>query len=111
MIAWPSWSAYSDNGRNGNDARIVYSLDGEQLFPYMGAWANGCVVTAVFDYVLVIEWQRGTNDWRSTYLAPGESHTISLIEPEDNALIETPDSPTTFGIRLENCDPQPLGSS
>jgi hypothetical protein len=72
----------------------------------MGSWADGCRITAVFDTVLIVEWRRGSDAWRSTYLAPGQSYEISLISPEDNVLLETPDTPTTFGIRLENCTPQ-----
>ena len=78
------------------------------LYPYMGAWADGCVVTAVFENVLIIEWQRGSDAWSAILLAPGESHTIVLESPEDGALIETPDTPTTFGVRLENCTPEPV---
>jgi hypothetical protein len=108
-IAWPSWAAYESNARQGGSSRTVYSeFGGEVLYPYMGAWADGCTVTAVFEYVLIVEWQRGTDTWRSTYLSPGQSHTIQLVSPEDGALIETPDTPTTFGVRLTNCTPAPV---
>ena len=111
VINWPSWAAYESNGRSNDASRTVYSESGELLYPYMGSWAHGCTVTAVFEYVLIIEWERGTNGWRSTYLSPGQSHTISLTSPEDGALIETPDTPTTFGVRLTNCTPQPVDKS
>ncbi len=55
----------------------------------MGAWADGCEVTAVSGLVLIIEWERGTDQWRETYLDPGESHVIDLVSPEDGAMIET----------------------
>jgi hypothetical protein len=76
------------------------------LYPYMGAWASGCRVTALAGDVLVIEWHRGTDEWRATYLQPGDSHVIQLTSPEDNALIETPDTPTDMVVSLENCTPQ-----
>jgi hypothetical protein len=74
----------------------------------MGAWASGCEVTVVTGSVLVIEWVRGTNDWRSTYLAAGDRHTIQLVAPENNAMIETPNTIDDFSVSLENCSPQPL---
>ncbi|HRQ40404.1 MAG TPA: hypothetical protein PLD25_21025 [Chloroflexota bacterium] len=106
VIAWPSWSAFESNARAGNQSRTVYSFAGEMLYPYMGAWADGCHVTAVSGTVLIIEWQRGTEVWRETYLEPGESHTIDLVHPEDNAMIEGPDYSPGFSVTLENCVPQ-----
>ena len=106
VIAWPSWSAYSNNARTGDNSRTVYSLSGETLYPYMGPWADGCEVTAVSGTVLIIEWQRGTETWRETLLDPGESHTIDLVSPEDNAMLEAPDGLTEFSVSLNNCTPQ-----
>ena len=60
------------------------------LYPYMGSWATGCQVTAVSGIALIIEWQRGTDVWRRTYLQPGQSHIIASISPEDGAMIEGP---------------------
>jgi hypothetical protein len=106
VISWPSWSAYSNNARSGNNSRTVYSFSGETLFSYMGPWAEGCKVTAVSGTVLIIEWRRGTDVWRETYLTPGQSHTIDLTAPEDNAMIEAPDGLTAFSVSLDNCTPQ-----
>jgi hypothetical protein len=111
VIAWPEWSAYESNARTGSQSRTVYADTGEMLYPYMGAWADGCTIEAVFDTVLIIEWERGTNIWRATYLSPGQSHTIDLVSPEDNVLLETPDTPTTFGVRITNCTPQVIDKS
>jgi len=102
VIAWPSWSAYQDNARG----RSVYSFGNQPLYPYMGAWADGCQVTAVTGVALIIEWQRGTGTWRETYLNPGQSYTIDLIAPENNAMIEAPDGSTSFSVSLSNCNPQ-----
>ena len=74
----------------------------------MGAWADGCEVTAVSGLVLIIEWERGTDQWRETYLDPGESHVIDLVSPEDGAMIETAEGWPAFSITLRNCTPQPL---
>jgi hypothetical protein len=74
----------------------------------MGAWANGCEVTAVTGTVLIIEWQRGANVWRETFLEPGEKHTISLTSPENGAMIETYDYGPEFSVKLKNCTPQPV---
>jgi hypothetical protein len=106
VVAWPSWAAYESNNRLGSNSRTVYSLNGDVLYPYMGAWASGCRVTAVTGPVLVIEWQRGTESWRATRLESGQTHVIQLTSPEDNAMIETPDTPTDFVVSLENCTPQ-----
>lgn len=65
-------------------------------------------MTAVEGEVLIIEWERGVNWWRSTYLSPGQSHTIELTSPEDGAMLETPDTPTEFTVALRNCTPQPV---
>ncbi len=111
VISWPSWSAFESNARAGNQSRTVYSLDGEVLYPYMGSWANGCQVTAVAGTVLIIEWQRGTEQWREIYLEPGESHTITLVYPEDGAMIEGPDFSPGFAVMLENCTPQVIDKS
>jgi hypothetical protein len=108
VINWPSWAAYPNNNRAGDQSRTVYSESGEMLYPYMGSWAHGCEVTAYMGNVLIIEWQRGTEAWRETYLAPGETHTIQLIAPEDGAMIETDGSYNDFAVRLNNCTPQPL---
>ena len=45
VIAWPSWSAFEDNNRTGNQSRTVYSAQGDKVYAYMGSWANGCQVT------------------------------------------------------------------
>ncbi|MCB0073826.1 MAG: hypothetical protein KDE20_20300, partial [Caldilineaceae bacterium] len=107
IISWPSWSAYDSNNRSGDQSRTVYSAAGERLYPYMGAWAAGCEVTALDDGLIIIEWQRGTDVWRETYLDQGETHVITLVPPEDGAIIEGPPEPG-FAVSLANCDPQPL---
>jgi hypothetical protein len=107
-INWPSWAAYSFNARAGDQSRTVYSAEGQLLYPYMGPWAHGCKVTAVTGRTLIIEWQRGTDVWRETYLMPGQSHTITLIPPENGALIETQVGDPIISVILENCNPQPL---
>lgn len=106
VINWPSWAAYNNNAGSGEYSRTTYTPAGETLYPYMGSWADGCQVTAVSGIVLIIEWQRGSGVWRSTYLSPGESHTIDLIAPEDNVLLESPDTPDYFSVSLSNCTPQ-----
>lgn len=108
VIDWPSWAAYQTNARSGLNSRAVYDGDGKPLFPYMGSWAEGCKVTAHSGVVLIIEWQRGKDEWRETRVYPGETHTISLRPGEDNAMIETVDGEPGFSASLENCDPQPL---
>ncbi|MEZ4714197.1 MAG: hypothetical protein R3A44_43850 [Caldilineaceae bacterium] len=108
VIAWPSWAAYSTNDRSNSNSRTVYSAEGELLYPYMGAWADGCEVTGVSGRVLIIEWERGTDVWRETVLLPGQSHTISLTPPENGAMIETFDFDPPFSVTLNNCTPQPL---
>ena len=107
VIPWPSWSAYQNNARSGDNSRSVYSLDNQSLYPYMGSWADGCEVTAVSGIVLIIEWQRGQNVWRETLIEPGQTHIIDLVAPEDGAMIEARDgSSTSFSVSLENCTPQ-----
>jgi hypothetical protein len=107
VIAWPEGAAYQNNARSGNNARRVFSADGEPLYPYMGGWADGCQVTAIEGTALIIEWQRGTDVWRETHISPGESHTIQLAAPEDGAMIESNDY-TEFSVSLTNCEPEPL---
>jgi hypothetical protein len=107
VINWPSWSAYQNNARPYQPKKVVNAA-GEPLYPYMGSWANGCKVTGRSGVVLIIEWQRGTDVWRETWLEPGQSHVISLTAPEDGAMIETYDFSPGFSVSLENCTPQPL---
>ncbi|HXU63180.1 MAG TPA: fibronectin type III domain-containing protein [Polyangia bacterium] len=107
-VDWPSWSAYNSNGRSGGNSRSVYSAAGVPLYPYMGAWANGCKVTSRGGDVLIIEWQRGADVWTETLLKVGESHVITLVPPQDGAMIETPDGESYIAVGLENCTPQPL---
>ncbi len=108
VIDWPSWAAYSTNNRAGTSGRKAFDTNGVELFPYMGPWADGCEITAVSGLVVVIEWERGTNVWRGTYVQPGQTHVIDLISPENNVIIETEDAGPNFKISLSNCDPQPL---
>lgn len=108
VIAWPASAAYQSNGRSGEMSRSVFSEDGTPLYPYMGAWAQGCKVTAVSGTVLVIEWQRGTDSWRETWLGQGQSHVIDLVSPEDGAMIETYEGSPGFSAALSDCTPQPL---
>lgn len=110
VIAWPEWAAFEDNARSWTNSRTVYDAQDVKLYPYMGPWADGCEITAVSGLVLVIEWERGTDVWRETYLNPGQSHTISLVPPENNAMIETLDSVAyaDFSVSLNNCNPQPI---
>ncbi|HEX8109286.1 MAG TPA: hypothetical protein VF516_16250, partial [Kofleriaceae bacterium] len=106
VIVWPAWAAYQDNGRTGNVLRFVYSTKGEPLYPYMGPWAHGCEVTAESGMVNVVEWKRGSDQWRETVLGPGESHVIALVPPEDGALIEGADDSSLFSVSLRGCTPQ-----
>lgn len=109
VINWPASAAYENNGRTGNNSRTVYSAAGELLYPYMGAWANGCEVTAVSGVVMIIEWQRGTDTWRETWLNPGQTHVIQLSGTENGAMIETFDGwAPSFSVRLKNCAPQQI---
>lgn len=108
VVNWPSWAAYENNARTGTNSRSVFGSGGEQLYPYMGAWAQGCEVTAVSGTVLIIEWLRGTDTWRETYLQPGQTHVIGLVAPENGALIESVDSWSSFSVRLNNCTPQQI---
>jgi hypothetical protein len=107
-IPWPSWSAYSDNARAGEKFRRTYGPNGEVIHPYMGKWAHGCRVTSVSGVVLIIEWQRGTETWRETYLDRNQTYTINLTPPFDGAMIESYDESPGFSVTLENCNPQPL---
>jgi hypothetical protein len=110
VISWPSEVAYTSNSRSGNNARKVGDVAGESLYPYMGEWADGCQVTAVQGSVLIIEWERGTDVWRETHLAEGQSHAIDLVSPENGAMIESPDAqPHPFKVALDDCTPAPVG--
>jgi hypothetical protein len=108
VIAWPSWSAYASNGRSGDDSRTVYDHDGNKLYAYMGPWADGCQVTAVTGQILIIEWERGTNEWRETVIGPGQTYTIDLVGPENGAMLETPNNMEPFTASIANCTPQPI---
>lgn len=108
VISWPSWAAYPSNARPGNLSRSVFSWDDTPLYPYMGAWADGCEVTGESGITRVIEWQRGSGQWRDTWLYPGQSHVIHLVPPEDGALLEGYDASPGFSASLRNCTPQPL---
>jgi hypothetical protein len=106
-VTWPAWAAYESNGRLGISSRTVYSTDGRILYPYMGAWADGCEVTAVTGKVLIIEWKRGAAVWRQRSLQPGETYVIDLVGSEDGAMIETADG-APFSVTLNNCNPRPV---
>ena len=79
----------------------------------MGEWADGCEIEVVSGGVLVIEWERGLNDWRETNLSAGETYTINLTGSENGAMIETPNNTEPFEVSLSNCTPQEIdkGSS
>jgi hypothetical protein len=108
VITWPASAAYQSNARMGDQGRSVFSEDGTPLYPYMGAWAQGCKVTAESGAVQIIEWQRGTDEWRDTWLFPGQSHAIDLYLPENGAMIETYDGSPGFSVSLKNCTPQAI---
>lgn len=108
VIDWPSNTAYSTNARSGDQSRTVYTPGGQLMHPYMGTWANGCKVTVEDGTVIIIEWQRGTDQWRETWLFPGESYTINLVAPENGAMIESYDNSPGFEVKLSNCNAQPL---
>jgi len=108
VIAWPSWSAYSSNSREDLNSRTVYSQSGDKLYPYMGGWADGCEIEVVTGGVLVIEWERGLEEWRETYLSAGDTYTINLVDTEDGAMIETPNNTEPFEVSLSNCTPQQI---
>jgi hypothetical protein len=110
VIGWPAWSAHQSNGRGGDAARSVFSTDGTPLHPYMGPWAEGCTVTAEAGVVLIIEWQRGAEKWRESWLYPGQSHVIHLVGPENGAMIESYDGSPGFSVSLANCTPQRIPS-
>lgn len=107
VIGFPSWAAYQTNARSGYDSRKTVTTSGEPIYPYMGSWADGCQVTALSGSVLIIEWLRGSNQWRETTLDPGEVYTINLVSPEDGAMIENNfDMP--FSVSLHNCTPRAI---
>ena len=108
VITWPAWAANQSNGRTGNVLRSVFAPDGTPLHPYMGAWADGCEVTAESGVVAVIEWQYGASEWRETKLSPRESHVIKLVPPENSALIESQDGSPAFSVSLRNCTPKSI---
>jgi hypothetical protein len=108
VIAWPSSTANTSNDRPGNLSRSVFSWDDTALYPYMGAWAEGCEITGESGIARVIEWQRGSGEWRDTWLYPGQTHVIRLVPPEDGALIEGYDASPGFSVSVRNCTPQPL---
>jgi hypothetical protein len=110
VIGWPAWSAHQSNGRRGDASRSVFATDGTPLHPYMGPWAEGCIVTAETGVVLIIEWKRGAEVWRETWLYPGQSHVIRLVAPEDSAMIESYDGSPGFSVSLANCTPQRMQS-
>jgi hypothetical protein len=108
MVAWSPEVAHSTNGRNGDSSRtIVSAATGQEVHTYMGPWADGCKVTVVRGTVLVIEWVRGSDDYRVTTLNPGQSRTIDLVGPENSALIE---GTADLQVSLESCNPQPIGA-
>jgi hypothetical protein len=109
-IVWPSSTAYSTNLRQGFSARQTFDWAGNEVFPYMGPWADGCEVTSIAGVVLIIEWERGTETWRETLLQPGETHVIDLVGSENNAMLESPYNYELFTVGLRNCTPQPLPS-
>lgn len=104
-LAWPEGTAYSSNGRTGDQSRTTYSESGELLYPYMGSWANGCDITAVDGPVLIVEWQRGSSNWRETILSPGQRYILNLQAPENGAIIEGLSDAT---VEVRSCTPQPL---
>lgn len=109
VVNWPSWSAYQTNARTGSNSREVIAASGGQpLYPYMGAWADGCQVTALTPGVLIIEWKRGEDVWDENRLNVGQTYTIDLVSPQDNAMIEGDNGVTSFRVALNNCNPQPL---
>jgi hypothetical protein len=108
VVSWPSWAAYSTNIRAGYNSRVVYSTSGQMLYPYMGAWADGCRITPTSGQVLVIEWQRGTDVWRETYVNPGETYTIDLVGSENGAMLEANAWGGNFRVSISNCTPQPV---
>ncbi|MFG1813418.1 discoidin domain-containing protein [Kribbella sp. NPDC049174] len=111
VITWPVGTAYQDNGRSGDNARTVYSESGVPLYPYMGAWADGCTVRVVTGRVLIVEWERGTDEWRETRVNAGQAYTISLSGSEDGAMIETDNDVEPFTVSVSNCTPRPLSES
>ena len=111
VIAWPVGTAYQGNGRSGDNARTVYSESGVPLYPYMGAWADGCTVRVVTGRVLIVEWERGTDEWRETRVIAGQAYTISLSGSEDGAMIETDNDVEPFTVSVSNCTPRPLSES
>ena len=108
VIAWPAWSAHASNARTGDNSRTVYDHEGKKLYPYMGPWADGCEVTAVTGEILVIEWERGTDEWRETLVRPGDTYTIDLVGAENGAMLETPNNLEPFTASFANCTPEPI---
>jgi hypothetical protein len=108
VVTWPVWAAHHSNARSGFNARTVHSADGKPLYPYMGRWADGCEVTAVAGTVLIIEWKRGTDVWRETFLQPGDTYVINLMGAEDSAMIESPGPGPAFTASLRYCNPVPM---
>lgn len=107
LVGWPDWAAYPNNARpSEQNSRHVYDENGDLIYGYMGPWADGCEVTAEVGLVLIIEWERGQDIWRETYITAGETHTIALVGPENGALIETSEGGDRFAVTLNNCEPQ-----
>lgn len=109
VLAWPSYAAFENNGRNLQAAKITYSLEDDQLlYTYMGEWADGCEITAVSGTVLIIEWRRGQDAWEAFYINPPETHVVNLSSPpgQNGVLIEGPDNVVEeFRVSLSNCTP------
>jgi hypothetical protein len=108
VIAWPEGTAHQGNGRTGNVLRFTHALDGTPLYSYMGAWAEGCEITAETAGVVVVEWKWGASEWRETVLNAHETRVIHLVPPEDGALIEAKEGTQDFSVTLRNCHPKPI---
>ena len=104
-LAWPSWSAYSDNDRTGNNLRTTFGSDGGLIYPYIGSWADGCEISGVTGVAVIIEWERGADVWKTTMVGPGDTHVINLTDPQDGALFE---GWGPFSIATNNCTPSQL---
>lgn len=96
---------YYANGRGSGQHLYLFggagaSDAGQKRYAYLGPWTHGMTVKNLGpDPLLIIEWVRGSENWRETIVTPGTSYTI---DHTNRALNGGPGGVTTSPVDLNN---------
>ena len=112
VVEWPG-ASYRNNNRGGGggqylfEANVTPHTNERPMWGYATDWMDGATIELLSGTnLLIIEWKRGTDTWRTTYLTTiGQTHTINLSDTTSGTIVGPTPAPTPWdNVLIERDD-------